>query len=500
MPARIERVTARLWETISHHQRLADSIGAIREQLGDLLPVRTLAVTRVDVSPPRLEVVAVSSDERWGVPGHIDLPAGELQRLLEWERQPEVRLVREARREVPSLSRFPEQALLLPLEQGLVIAAPAAGRRWGDAERKLFAALREPFNVTLRNEEQLRSIALSRQSIEAENIALLHRLGRNDSAEAIVGAQSGLRGVMERVGQVASSDLPVLILGETGSGKEVIARAIHNRSARAGKAFVRVNCGAIAPELIDSELFGHERGSFTGATSPRKGWFERADRGTLLLDEIGELPLPAQVRLLRILQDGSFHRVGGQTQLTADVRIVAATHRDLQEMVRERTFREDLWYRIAVFPIALPALRERPDDIPELAMHFARRACIRFGLRPLTLTRGDIHLLLSYDWPGNIRELGAVIDRAAILGDGEHLDVRAALGTGGRQGTQKAKTPEGRFLTLDEAMREHIEEALRRSGGTIEGPRGAAALLDINPYTLRARMRKLGVEWSRFRG
>jgi transcriptional regulator with GAF, ATPase, and Fis domain len=308
---------------------------------------------------------------------------------------------------------------------------------------------------------------------------------------------------MERVGQVAASDLPVLILGETGSGKEVIARAIHNRSPRAGKAFVRVNCGAIAPELIDSELFGHERGSFTGATSPRKGWFERADRGTLLLDEIGELPLPAQVRLLRILQDGTFYRVGGQAQLTADVRIIAATHRDLQEMVRERTFREDLWYRIAVFPIDLPPLRERPDDIPELAMHFARRACIRFGLRPLSLSRSDIHLLLSYDWPGNIRELGAVIDRAAILGDGEHLDVRNALGAGdsgrSKRSTQKPKANADRFATLDEAMRDHIEEALRRCGGTIEGPRGAATLLGINPYTLRARMRKLGVDWSRFR-
>jgi hydrogenase-4 transcriptional activator len=498
MSIRTERTIARLWETISHQQRLADSIGTLRAQLGELLPTRTLAVTRLDLTPPRLEVVAVSSDEKWGVPGHLDLPAAELQRLLEWARHPGVRMVREARKDVPSLARFPEQALLLSLDRGLVIAAPATGKRWGDAERKLFASLREPFNVTLQNEEQLRDMTLTRESMEAEKIALLHRLGRNDSAEAIVGAQSGLRAVMERVGQVASSDLPVLILGETGSGKEVIARAIHNRSPRAGRAFVRVNCGAIAPELIDSELFGHERGSFTGATAPRKGWFERADRGTLLLDEIGELPLPAQVRLLRILQDGTFYRVGGQTQLTADVRIIAATHRDLHEMVRERAFREDLWYRIAVFPITLPALRERPDDIPELAMHFARRACIRFGLRPLTLTRGDIHLLLSYDWPGNIRELGAVIDRAAILGDGEHLDVRAALGAGAGR-TSSPKSSGGRFPTLDEAMREHIEEALRRSNGVIEGPRGAAALLDINPYTLRARMRKLGVEWSRFR-
>ena len=193
---------------------------------------------------------------------------------------------------------------------------------------------------------------------------------------------------MERVELVSKSDVPVLIFGETGSGKEVVARAIHNRSPRAKRPFIRVNCGAIPHELIDSQLFGHEKGAFTGATETRQGWFERADGGTLLLDELGELPLAAQVRLLRILQDGWLDRVGGQRPISVDVRIVAATHRDLPAMVAAGQFREDLWYRLAVFPIVLPPLRERREDIPELARHFAQRAATRFGLYPAEPTAG----------------------------------------------------------------------------------------------------------------
>ena len=190
---------------------------------------------------------------------------------------------------------------------------------------------------------------------------------------------------------MAQSDVPVLILGETGTGKEVVSRAIHTRSPRAAAPFIRVNCGAIPPELIDSQLFGHEKGSFTGAADTRKGWFERADGGTLFLDEIGELPLPAQVRLLRVLQDGFIERVGGQQPIRVDVRIVAATHRDLAAMVKSGTFREDLWYRINVFPILLPRLRERVEDIPALARHFAQRAANRFGLRYVEPTPADLH-------------------------------------------------------------------------------------------------------------
>jgi len=308
----------------------------------------------------------------------------------------------------------------------------------------------------------------------------------------------------------------VLILGETGTGKEVVSRAIHTRSARAPAPFIRVNCGAIPPELVDSQLFGHEKGSFTGAADTRKGWFERADGGTLFLDEIGELPLPAQVRLLRVLQDGFIERVGGQQALRVDVRIVAATHRDLAAMVKGGTFREDLWYRINVFPILLPRLAERTEDIPALARHFAQRAANRFGLSFVEPSAADLTALRQYGWPGNIRELGAVIDRAAILGNGESLEVAKALGITTQrpsQATPAAVAPtlyevipedpsfqsRPAIATLDLAMKEHIEQALNATNGRIEGRGGTAQVLGINPHTLRARMRKLKIDWARFR-
>ena len=273
-------------------------------------------------------------------------------------------------------------------------------------------ALLEPFAVALQNDTRHHETLRLREAVEADNRALLTRLAREDISDSVVGAETGLREVMAQVEKVAPTDTPVLILGETGSGKEVIARAIHERSRRSQGPVVRVNCGAIPSELVDSELFGHERGSFTGAIAARKGWFERADGGTLFLDEIGELPLAAQVRLLRILQDGTFERVGAQRAQTCDVRLVAATHRDLKELSAHGAFRQDLWYRISVFPIRLPALRERPGDIAPLARHFARRAGLRLGGVELEPDPEDLELLAAYRWPGNVRELAAVIERA----------------------------------------------------------------------------------------
>ena len=246
--------------------------------------------------------------------------------------------------------------------------------------------------------------------------------------------------------------------------------------------------------MIDSELFGHERGAFTGAVDVRRGWFERADGGTLFLDEIGELPPAAQVRLLRILQDGWLDRVGGHQPIHVDVRVVAATHRDLALMVADGKFREDLWYRIAVFPIFLPPLRERLDDIPELARHFAEHAATRFGLSVALPSAEEVKLLQSYAWPGNVRELATVIDRAAILGDGRRLEIANALGiaagharsshgVGHRESPQSGNSTE--IAPLDAVVRKHIELALAATKGRIEGPRGAAALLKINPHTLR---------------
>jgi len=307
---------------------------------------------------------------------------------------------------------------------------------------------------------------------------------------------------MRQVEQVARTVAPFLILGETGSGKEVVARAIHERSAHAQGPILRVNCGAIAPELVDAELFGHERAVAAGAGPQRGGWFERADGGTLFLDEIDELPLAAQVRLLRVVQDGMFERVGGARAVKVDVRLVAATHRDLGAMVRAGQFREDLWYRINVFMIRLPPLRERLDDIGPLADHFAQLAARRFGVPALRVTPADLTLLKGYDWPGNVRELSAVIERAAILGEGRRLDVERALGVRAEPAdgaVAAAAASADEFPTLEEAMRAHIERALMRCQGRIEGPGGAARLLGLHPNTLRSKMNKLGVHWSQYR-
>ena len=324
------------------------------------------------------------------------------------------------------------------------------------------------------------------------------------SAEKVIGEDSGLVTVIQRVGMVARSNAPVLLFGETGTGKEVVARLVHQQSGFRHGPFHRVNCGAIPPELIDSELFGHEKGAFTGALSQRQGWFEQADGGTLFLDEIGELSLAAQVRLLRVVQDSEVVRVGGERAVRVKIRLVAATHRDLPEMVEAKTFRDDLYYRLAVFPIVIPPLRDRLGDIRAFAEYFARRASDRFGLRAVAPSDEDVRMLAEYRWPGNVREMSAVIDRAVLLGQGRTLEVSAALG----RTVPPRRTPNAPgavralpvvIAPLDEAIRLHIEAALAETQGRVEGKDGAAHLLRVNPHTLRARMRKLGIRWATFR-
>jgi transcriptional regulator with GAF, ATPase, and Fis domain len=309
---------------------------------------------------------------------------------------------------------------------------------------------------------------------------------------------------MTRARVVSRSGAPVLLFGETGTGKEIIARAIHEHSLYRTGPFRRVNCGAIAPELIDSELFGHEPGAFTGAAARRKGWFEQANSGTLFLDEVGELAPAAQVRLLRVVQDGEVVRVGGERPIRVDVRIVAATHRDLPAMVESGAFREDLYYRLSVFPIVIPPLRDRPADIRAFAEYFAERAAHRFGLRAVLVSDEDVDVLTEYHWPGNVREIAAVMDRAVLIGQGRELSVKAALGPATRRlgsppAAPETAAPPATIEPLDVAMRRHIEAALRATYGRVEGPHGAARLLRINPHTLRARMRKLNIDHRRFR-
>lgn len=321
--------------------------------------------------------------------------------------------------------------------------------------------------------------------------------------ERLIGGDTGLAAVMTRARIVSRSAAPVLLFGETGTGKEIIARSIHEHSPFRSGPFRRVNCGAIPAELIDSELFGHEQGSFTGAVSRRKGWFEQADGGTLFLDEVGELPLAAQVRLLRVVQDSELVRVGGERPIKVNIRIVAATHRDLPSMVEQQTFREDLYYRLSVFPIVIPPLRDRPSDIRAFAEYFAERAANRFGLRQVPITDDDVRLLAEYRWPGNVREMAAVMDRAVLIGQGRTLNVAGALGQGAKASApasaRPSDTPPARIAPLDVVIRQHIEAALEATSGRVEGTHGAARLLKINPHTLRARMRKLKIDWRLFR-
>jgi formate hydrogenlyase transcriptional activator len=296
---------------------------------------------------------------------------------------------------------------------------------------------------------------------------------------------------------VAPTHSTVLIQGETGTGKELIARAIHNLSKRANRAFIRVNCGAIPPSLIASELFGHEKGSFTGAMQRRLGRFESADGGTIFLDEIGELPLETQVSLLRVLQEREFERVGGNQPISVDVRVLTATNKDLNAAIADGKFREDLFYRLNVFPIQLPGLRERRDDIPLLAEYLIDRYAKRVGKRITKISKKTLDVLQAYHWPGNIRELQNVIERAVILSDGETFAVDETWFAPVSPRSAVPAVP--MFANLVEQERDLIENALREARGRVSGPTGAAAKLGIPRQTLESKMRKLGIDRYRFK-
>ena len=540
-----------LWRLATQHWRLEDSIATIAAELGRSLAFQRLLILEFAPGGTGLNPVA-----HWGLtamggglypattsgpelstappdrppqattpsPGAATLPVAAIPmiKLRAWCQQGQViqggvaALQEQVQGLVPTSWIGEVLALGLTRDQeplGVLLLGVDPPGTLGEEAGNRVLFLREPIAQALHNHQRLRELLALREAAEADRRSLLARLGRRELTDTLIGADTGLREVMRGVELVAPAAAPVLILGETGSGKEVIARAIHSRSARAQGPFLRVNCGAIPPDLVDSELFGHEKGSFTGAAARRLGWFERADRGTLFLDEIGELSPAIQVRLLRILQDGSFERVGGQQTLRVDVRLIAATHRDLQGMVRDGRFRADLWYRINVFPLHLPALRDRPEDISTLANHFAEKAAVRLGLALQLPTPEDLALLRAYPWPGNVRELAAVIERAAILGDGQGLEVERALGTGtllpkvpsaiptAQPGADPMPTSEpSRVIEpLDIAIRHHIERALAQCYGRVEGHFGAARLLDVNPDTLRSRMRKLGISRAPFK-
>ena len=307
----------------------------------------------------------------------------------------------------------------------------------------------------------------------------------------------GLKGVMEMARLVAGQDSPVLLLGETGVGKELIANFIHQHSSRKDGPFIRVNSGAIPDTLIDSELFGHEKGAFTGAVSRKTGRFERAHGGTIFLDEIAELPLLNQVRLLRVLQDKTIERVGGTESISVDIRVIAATNRNLEELVAKGEFREDLWFRLNVFPIKIPPLRDRRSDIPALVDFFIKHKSRELKYRKMPLLPPDtINRLEKYSWPGNVRELENVVERELILSKGGPLLFQNITQQPLKNTLPDTPPSDQELLTLDEATRRYIQHVLTLTNGRIHGPKGAAAILNINPNTLRSRMRKLGIPFN----
>ncbi len=331
-----------------------------------------------------------------------------------------------------------------------------------------------------------------KRQLEEENVYLRQELEVSHGFAEIVGDSDALMYVLHRIERVAATDTTVLIEGETGVGKELVARAIHQRSPRAGKPFITVNCGALPANLVESELFGHERGAFTGASGLRKGRFELADRGTIFLDEIGDLPMDLQVKILRVVQEGTFERVGSSSTRSTDVRIIAATNRNLDAEVAAGQFREDLFYRLNVYPLTVPALRDRREDIPLLVHHLVRRLATRIGKAIEEVPGPVIRRLSEYDWPGNVRELENVLERAVILSPGQSLDLPHGFDAAGPTPKRAAESA-GDLLTLADAERAHISAALVASGWRIEGDEGAAGKLGLNPSTLRSRMKKHGI-------
>jgi PAS domain S-box-containing protein len=339
-----------------------------------------------------------------------------------------------------------------------------------------------------------------RNRLQQQNLYLREEIKGEYNFEEIVGRSEALKRVFADVQRVAQTDASVLVSGETGTGKELIARAIHARGPRKDKPLVKVNCAALSPGLVESELFGHEKGAFTGASQRRIGRFELAHQGTIFLDEVGEIPLEMQVKLLRVLQEREFERIGGSATISVDVRVIAATNRDLEKAVAEGKFREDLFYRLNVFPVRMPPLREREGDLPLLVRYLVARCAARIGRPTLRVSPETSERLARYSWPGNIRELENVIERAVILSAGDDLEVPAdVLGAWRSNPTTPTPTqvePPTHAVSLVEVERRHIIEALRAANWRISGSNGAAVKLGLNPSTLRGRMRKLGIRRS----
>ena len=446
------------------------SAAVIREQelpwlTREMAEGRTVVLARMDELPPE----AVREREFAGTPAgpksNVHLPMTVAGQVIGAVTFATIRRERDWPRDVVER-----------LELFAQILGNALGRKRADVELR----------ASLAENERLRT------QLEAENVYLRDEVKSVFDVDEVVGRSPALRAVLHKVDQVAATDVAVLLLGETGTGKELVARALHARSGRSGRPLIAVNCAALPPTLLESELFGHEKGAFTGATQARAGRFELADAGTLFLDEIGDLEPALQAKLLRALQEGEIQRLGSARVQKVDVRVIAATNRDLDAAMREGRFRSDLYYRLGVFPIEVPALRERREDIPLLVWHFIQSRQRSLGRQITQIAEASMDALVAYDWPGNVRELQNVIDRALILSPGPALRLEEALKVAPTRAARSAATPE----TLRDAERAHITAVLERCAWTLEGRGQAADRLGLRPSTLRNRMRKLNIQRS----
>jgi formate hydrogenlyase transcriptional activator len=507
---------------------------AVSRVLGSVVPVDVIGVATVNGDMVRAHGFHVVGHERKSGESYVDAAARGFD--VAPEKLPTyfplagsaVELVARTGRayvaeDLETSKRFPEDERLLAIGVrsyvraplvvrdrliGVIIFSRRSARRFTADEVEILEAVTRPMAMAVSNSLAYAEIRQLKDELEAENLVLREEIDQESMFEEIVGSSRALREVLARVEKVARTDSTVLITGETGTGKELIARAIHRRSHRTARALIKVNCAALPEALIASELFGHEKGAFTGALAQRIGRFELASGGSIFLDEIGELPADLQVALLRVLQEGEFERVGGTNTIRTDARVITATNRDLVASVAAGRFRQDLFYRLNVFPIAMPPLRSRKDDIPMLVEYFASRYAARLGKKLETIDRATMEQLVTYPWPGNVRELQNVIERAAILAEDGMLRVEegdlhhhhhAPQAAEERKASHPHASPAASSGGLRDQEKQLIEAALARCHGQISGARGAAAQLGLPPTTLESMIKRHRIDKRQFR-
>jgi len=474
--------------------------GALAQALSPVIPYDLAALTLCEPGNDSLRVFALHGPL---VPKQFPTLGAEIDRRgshLGWVLDHQRPLIR---RDLEREHQFPPEEKLLAEGIRSFVVVPLPGRQraigtlnvasktpnqFSEKDAELLLEVAKQIALAVENMLAYEEIGELKARLEQENLYLQEEIKIQHKFEEIVGRSAAIRRVLKAIETVAPTDATVLILGETGTGKELVARAVHHLSPRRDRALVTVNCAALPAGLIESELFGHEKGAFTGALSRKLGRFELADGGTILLDEIGDLPLDLQAKLLRVLQEGQFERVGGSQTIRVRVRVIAATNRDLEKALQVGTFREDLYYRLNVFPIQVPPLRDRKEDIPHLVRHLAMKYCAKFGKKIETIPQAKMKLLLACPWPGNIRELENVIERAVIVSRGPELDL-------GEWPPGAATIPRSlRTSTLAELEREHILRVLKATGWHVSGEKGAARILGIKRTTLQGKMKKLGIQ------